>query len=191
MRPSKLTPGPRFIAQNYYGSIGYCTAAALGADLALDDIAKTTGKPRRRTVLATGDGSIQLTMGELGTMIHYGLKPVILLLNNNGYTIERVIHGAKQPYNDVVPYNFSFALQLFGMPEKEAKEAYHRCADKKDFERVIGLESLKSPQRTQLIEIMCDAFDSPWRLSAQIGLRGEASKQAIKDAGFYYREMPA
>jgi len=35
-------------------------------------------------------------MQEIGTMIKHNLKPIIMIINNNGYTIERVIHGAKQ-----------------------------------------------------------------------------------------------
>ncbi|KAF1350921.1 thiamine diphosphate-binding protein [Delphinella strobiligena] len=75
------------------------------------------GNKRGRTVLVTGDGSLQLTVQELGTMISHSTRPIILLINNAGYTIERVIHGAKQSYNDISPWNYSHALRLFGMNE--------------------------------------------------------------------------
>lgn len=35
----------------------------------------------------------QLTVQELSTMIRKGLTPIIFVLNNSGYTIERYIHG--------------------------------------------------------------------------------------------------
>ncbi|VTR34568.1 Indole-3-pyruvate decarboxylase [Serratia fonticola] len=38
-------------------------------------------------VLLIGDGAAQLTVQELGSMLRDGQKPVILLLNNDGYTI--------------------------------------------------------------------------------------------------------
>ena len=77
-------------------SIGYACPAALGSELALEEIAKETGEPRRRTYLVIGDGSLNLTMNEIGTMCTYGAKPIVVVVNNLGYTIERVIHGAHQ-----------------------------------------------------------------------------------------------
>src|ERR1700676_4721933 len=35
----------------------------------------------------------QLTVQEISTMIRLRLKPIIFVINNNGYTIERCIHG--------------------------------------------------------------------------------------------------
>lgn len=35
----------------------------------------------------------RLTVQEIGTMIRRGLKPFIFVLNNDGYEIERQIHG--------------------------------------------------------------------------------------------------
>ncbi|CRH30243.1 hypothetical protein BN1182_BQ_01760 [Pantoea ananatis] len=41
-----------------------------------------------------GDGSAQLTIQELGSMLRDQQHPLIFLLNNEGYTVERAIHGA-------------------------------------------------------------------------------------------------
>lgn len=50
---------------------------------------------RGRTLLFVGDGSLGLTVQEIGTMIQQkGPRPIIFILNNKGYTIERIIHGA-------------------------------------------------------------------------------------------------
>jgi TPP-dependent 2-oxoacid decarboxylase len=35
----------------------------------------------------------QLTVQELSVMLAHNLKPIIFLLNNSGYTIERYLHG--------------------------------------------------------------------------------------------------
>jgi len=51
------------------GSIGYSVGATQGAALA----ARDAGVPRR-TILFVGDGSFQLTVQELSTMIRLGLK---------------------------------------------------------------------------------------------------------------------
>ena len=34
-------------------------------------------------------------------MMRWGLKPIIFVLNNSGYTIERYLHGKTRKYNDI------------------------------------------------------------------------------------------
>ena len=53
----------------------------------------------------------QLTVQELSVMIHHGLKPIIFVLNNSGYTIERYLHGKTRKYNDIT--NWSAFLPSF------------------------------------------------------------------------------
>ena len=67
-----------------------------------------------RGVLLIGDGSAQLTFQELGTMIRERLNPVIFLINNDGYTVERAIHGPQQSYNDIQGYNWQLIPQALG-----------------------------------------------------------------------------
>jgi pyruvate decarboxylase len=76
-----------FIAQILWGSLGWTVGSTLGAALA----ARETGLGR--TILFIGDGSIQLTVQELSTMMRKDLKPILFVLNNSGYTIERYLHG--------------------------------------------------------------------------------------------------
>jgi pyruvate decarboxylase len=82
----------RYEAQIYYGSIGWATAATLGVEVARRELAGDEG----RTLLFTGDGSMALTIQEVGTMIKAKSKTVIFVVNNAGYTIERLIWGARQ-----------------------------------------------------------------------------------------------
>lgn len=44
----------------------------------------------------------QLTAQELTTMMRHKLNPIVFVLNNKGYTIERYLHGKTRKYNDVV-----------------------------------------------------------------------------------------
>lgn len=80
-----------FITQIYYGSIGYATAATLGVDIAKKEMGL-----KGRTILITGDGSMAMTIQEVGTMVKQGLNPIIFVINNEGYTVERMIWGAQQ-----------------------------------------------------------------------------------------------
>ena len=98
-----LPEGATFIGQAFYGSIGYTVGATLGACMAAQD---------RQVVLFVGDGSFQVTCQDLSTMIRNRLKPVIFLINNDGYTIERVI--CDRPYNDIQPWHYHKLVEVFG-----------------------------------------------------------------------------
>ncbi|MGF7448717.1 thiamine pyrophosphate-dependent enzyme, partial [Klebsiella michiganensis] len=88
----KLPADATLIVQPLWGSIGFTLPAAYGAQIAAAD---------RRVVLVVGDGAAQLTIQELGSMLRDKQRPLILLLNNEGYTVERAIHGPEQRYNDI------------------------------------------------------------------------------------------
>jgi len=137
-----MPEGASFIGQTFYGSIGYTVGATLGACIAAQD---------RRTVLFIGDGSFQVTCQDISTMIRNHLKPVIFLINNDGYTIERVI--TDQPYNDIQPWNYHKLTEIFGgglgldvHTEGELEDALSKAA---------GTESLV------LIEIHTGRLDCP------------------------------
>ncbi|MFH1877600.1 MAG: thiamine pyrophosphate-binding protein [Candidatus Omnitrophota bacterium] len=97
-----LPEGCMFIDQAFYLSIGYSVPAALGAKLA---------SPGRRPVVFVGDGAFQMTAQELSTIIRHRLNPVFFLLNNQGYTVERVIHDG--PYNDIFTWKYHKFPELF------------------------------------------------------------------------------
>ena len=92
-----------FISQAYYLSIGYALPATLGVCLA---------RPDKRAVLLQGDGSFQMTAQELSTLLRQQCSPVIFLLNNDGYVIERLIHDG--PYNDIQPWRYHALPAAFG-----------------------------------------------------------------------------
>jgi len=98
MADHRLPRGVTFVGQPLWGSIGYTLPAAVGAAVA---------HPDRRTVLLIGDGAAQLTISELGTFSREGLSPVIVVVNNDGYTVERAIHGETAPYNDIVRWKWT------------------------------------------------------------------------------------
>ncbi|MFH1476470.1 MAG: thiamine pyrophosphate-binding protein [Verrucomicrobiota bacterium] len=85
-----------FIVQAFYTSIGYCTPAALGVAFA---------RPGKRPVVLTGDGAFQMTAQELSTLIKQKCPAIILIINNDGYLIERVLHK-DGPYNDIPMWNY-------------------------------------------------------------------------------------
>ena len=47
-------------------------------------------------------------------MIRQDIKPVIFLINNDGYTVERLIHGMEEPYNDINMWDYKALPNVFG-----------------------------------------------------------------------------
>jgi len=172
----------RLITQIYYGSIGFATAASLGVEVARSELQAKGAAGKGRTLLFTGDGSMALTIQEIGTMIKAQLKTVIFVINNEGYTIERLIWGAKQPYNDIVPTDYAHLLPLFKHPCPEA--SFHRAATKKELEDILKKDEVRDPTCVQLVELVVPKLDTSWRLGTQLAWRSEEHKKYLTDEGF-------
>ncbi|ETZ98923.1 thiamine pyrophosphate enzyme, C-terminal TPP binding domain protein [Mycobacterium kansasii 824] len=114
MADHRLPHGVTFIGQPLWGSIGYTLPAALGAAVAHRD---------RRTVLLIGDGAAQLTVQEIGNFSREGLSPVIVVVNNDGYTIERAIHGETASYNDIAAWSWTAVPSALGVTDHLAFRA--------------------------------------------------------------------
>ncbi len=93
----RLPPKCTVVASIIWGSIGYSVGALLGT---------LTAAPERRHLLFIGDGSFQETAQELSTMLRHDCKPVIFLINNGGYTIERGYMGKTSDYNDIARWAY-------------------------------------------------------------------------------------
>ena len=93
-----LPEGAVYHNQTLWGSIGWATGAALGTAVA---------DRSRRTVLITGEGAHQLTANEIGNYGRHGVKPVIFLLNNEGFGAERALEECPDwEYNDLAPWDY-------------------------------------------------------------------------------------
>ncbi|KAF2738771.1 pyruvate decarboxylase-like protein [Polyplosphaeria fusca] len=171
----------RFQTQVYYGSIGWATPATLGAEIARREL-EDAGGSKGRTILITGDGSMAMTIQELGTMIKAGLSPLVFVINNEGYTVERMIWGAQQAYNDIVPTDYSHLLPLFRHPAPET--SFHVARTKEELEAVLKKESVLDPQHLTLVEVVVDKLDTAWRLGGQLAVRGEAAREYLRKEGF-------
>ncbi len=81
-----IKKGQRFITNSAIASMGYDLPAAIGACMAAHDpeFAKAPCG-REDIILLTGDGSIQMNLQELQTIIHHRMPIKIFLINNGGY----------------------------------------------------------------------------------------------------------
>ena len=76
-----LKRGQRLISNSGSASMGYDLPAAVGAAFA---------RPGSRVICLAGDGSIQMNLQELQTIVHHQLPVKIFVLNNSGYLSMRM-----------------------------------------------------------------------------------------------------
>ncbi len=92
-----------FISPAYYTSMGFAVPASVGAGFAA---------PALRPVVLVGDGAFQMTGSELSTCVRYGQTPIVIILNNRGYSTEREILDG--PFNDIHEWRYEKICELIG-----------------------------------------------------------------------------
>jgi indolepyruvate decarboxylase len=120
-----LPEGASFVAQPIWAALGYSLPAILGTTLAAPD---------RRQLLFLGDGAIQMTVQELSTILRLDLKPIIFLINNDGYTIERLILGENSSYNDINPWLYG---QLPAILDRNHRTVVHQVRSDDELQAVL------------------------------------------------------
>jgi pyruvate decarboxylase len=154
---TKFPPGVMALSQVLWGSIGWSVGACQGAALAAVDAG---GK--RRTILFVGDGSFQLTAQEVSTMLKLDLKPIIFILCNDGYTIERFIHGMDAEYNDIATWKHKSLIDAFGGAAKGARTYQVKTQDQ--VRELLNAKEFKSANVLQLVEVFIPKEDAPGAL---------------------------
>jgi len=141
-----LPDNATYIIQPLWSSIGYSVGALLGTTIAA---------PQRRSILLVGDGSFQLTAQEISTIMRNNLYPVICLINNDGYTVERAIHGATQHYNDIQMWKYAELPKIFGEEFWSAKVSTEVELDK------ALQQAATITNKLVFLEIMMEKLDMP------------------------------
>lgn len=187
MLDAQFPSGATFGAQVLWGSIGWSVGATLGVALAARE------DKLGRVCLFVGDGSLQLTLQEIGTMVREGLAPILFVLSNDGYEIERQINGPQRRYNDIAPYDHSKLLDLFsGPPHKDAassqshakdpkasKTRYHAVKTKQEMDQLLDNDDFASaPSKgiIQLVEVFMRRGDAPRALRKQAEATSASNK---------------
>jgi indolepyruvate decarboxylase len=142
-----LPKGTKFWNQTLWGSIGYATPAAFGAAVAAPD---------RRVVLVTGEGSHQLTAQEISQFGRRGLKPIVFVLNNSGYLIERLL--CKDPnieYNDLAQWHYADLPKALGCDDWFTA----RVTTCGEFDQALKIAS--QGDRGAYVEVVTDKYVAP------------------------------
>ncbi|POR36898.1 Pyruvate decarboxylase [Tolypocladium paradoxum] len=154
---TKFPKGVTALSQVLWGSIGWSVGACQGAALAARDAGGN-----RRTILFVGDGSFQLTAQEVSTMIRHGLKPIIFVICNEGYTIERFIHGMDAEYNDISQWDYKGIVDVFG-GQKTCKKFVVETKD--ELNALLADADFNAAACLQFVELYMPRKDAPRALA--------------------------
>ena len=92
-----------FLSPAFYTSMGFAVPAAIGVQVA---------NRERRPLVLVGDGAFQMTGMELSTAVRLKFNPIVIVLNNKGYTTERFLQEG--PFNDLQEWRFHVLPAVFG-----------------------------------------------------------------------------
>ncbi len=124
-----------FLSAAYYTSMGFAIPASVGVQVANRDL---------RPLVLVGDGAFQMTCLELATGLKLGFNPIVVVLNNKGYTTERFLQEG--PFNDIPNWNYHMLPDLLGggsgfevHTEGELESAFAAAIDNDDSFTVINV----------------------------------------------------
>ena len=101
----KFLPEINIQSQALWGAIGWGGPATLGASLA---------KEQARVILVTGDGAHIQTALEIGTLLKYNLKPIVIIINNHCFSEEKSFSkGLDEKLFDTLEINYSKFARVF------------------------------------------------------------------------------
>lgn len=150
--PTRLPKNTEVNTQTLWGSIGWATPAAFGGQMAAKD---------RRTILLTGEGSHQLTATEISSMMRHNLKPIVIVFNNSGYTIERVL--SRDPwdfFNDIAKWDYSKLPQVF-----DGDVWITQAHTNLEFDKALKQAEIEQKSKICYIEIFTAQMDLPFLTS--------------------------
>lgn len=111
------------LASAYYATMGYAIPAALGAAKA---------DPSLRPLVLVGDGAFLMTGLELLSATYHGVKPIVIVVDNEGYGTQRPM--ADGPFNNIpalrseeLPRAFGVGIGLLCHSEDELQAALSRA----------------------------------------------------------------
>ncbi len=94
-----------FISPAYYTSMGFAVPAALGVHAA---------RPEARVVAIVGDGAFQMTGMELSNLVRHKFATVVIVLDNDGYGTERLLHPGDWRFNDIHRWQYEKLPEVLG-----------------------------------------------------------------------------
>ncbi|KKY20279.1 putative benzoate 4-monooxygenase cytochrome p450 [Diplodia seriata] len=133
-------------------------------------------------VLVAESGTAQFGLSDVAlpddvtyvTQMYYA--SIGLVINNDGYTIERAIHGPEEVYNDIARWDWQLMLSFFG--DNCGRERSREARTKRDLEDILALPQYTSPDSIQVLEVHMGKMDVPRLLKEYVELVAARTKAA-------------
>jgi acetolactate synthase-1/2/3 large subunit len=110
----KFTRPNSLVTSGGMGTMGFGLPAGIGAQI---------GSPGKHVITFIGDGGFQMTMQELGTILHYKIPLKIIILNNNYLGMVRqwqeMFNEKRYASTELVNPDFAMIAKAFGIPSKQ------------------------------------------------------------------------
>ena len=109
-------------------------------------------------------------------MTRHKLNPVIFVICNDGYTIERFIHGMDATYNDVAPWKYKDLPAAFGAEPSSFKT--YQVKTKKELDELLSDKAFASSNVLRFVELYMRKEDAPatLRLTAEASAKNNAKE---------------
>ncbi|GBF23016.1 indolepyruvate decarboxylase [Candidatus Gastranaerophilus sp. (ex Termes propinquus)] len=144
--PMRLPSNTIFCTSALWASIGWAVPACLGTALA---------NRSKRPILLCGEGACQMSYQEISTMLRQGVKPIIIIINNEGYTIERLLsRNPTDEYNEIAKWDYTKLLEGFS---GECKT--YKVWEQKQFVKILN--KARDLNKLVFIEAFTDTLDAP------------------------------
>ena len=150
-------------------SIGYSVGAVLGAALAAREL---PDGGERRVILFVGEGSLQLTVQEISTIIKSGLKPILYFprlkgdLTSDSLSIIKDIRlrslstegtstsfveslVTRRAYNNVANWKYGKLLEVFGAENPRS----FRVESKEELSKLLSDKEFSEPKDVQVLSL--------------------------------------
>ena len=143
----RMPRGARVLGSGYWASIGAGFGMGIGGRFVMED--------HQRLIAVVGDGSFQMVAQEVSSFTRYNKQAIVFVLNNRGYTAERVIHDGA--FNDIADWRYHKLSEPFGGHGVEARtvaELDTALAQAAEYPQMPG-----SGKGAYIVEVHLDPFD--------------------------------
>jgi indolepyruvate decarboxylase len=147
-----------YLSPAYYTSMGFAVPAALGV---------MTARPELRAIVLVGDGAFQMTGMELSTIVRRGYNPIVLVLDNEGYGTERLLHAGEHAFNEIHGWQYA------RLPEVLGGGTGYEVRTEGEFDAALSA-ALRDTRAMSLIHVRLDRRDASVvlkRLALRLGQR--------------------
>lgn len=119
-RYAKFTQSRSNVTSGGLGTMGFALPAGMGAKM---------GAPDRTVVAIAGDGGIQMTIQELGTIMQYEIGVKIIILNNEFLGMVRqwqeLFHDRRYSFVDITSPDYVKVAEGYRIPARKISERQH------------------------------------------------------------------